>query len=69
MSLSQLYTNRCGWAISKKVANDKNITTETMKNDIPNSVEIIDSHLDDFFTDEDDIVVFDEGIDDVTARR
>ncbi len=38
----------------------KNITTETMKNDIPNSVEIIDSHLDEFFTDEDDIVVFDE---------
>lgn len=31
-----------------------------MKNDIPNRVEIIDSHLDDFFTDEDDIVVFDE---------
>ena len=31
-----------------------------MKNHIPNSVEIIDSHLDEFFTDEDDIVVFDE---------
>lgn len=31
-----------------------------MENNIPNSVEIIDSHLDEFFNDEDDIVVFDE---------
>ncbi|CAA7386750.1 hypothetical protein CHRY9393_01050 [Chryseobacterium fistulae] len=31
-----------------------------MKNKVPNSVEIVDSHLDNFFTDKDDIVVFDE---------
>ncbi len=31
-----------------------------MKNSIPNSVEIVDNHLDQFFDDEEDIVVFDE---------
>lgn len=33
---------------------------KSMKNDIPNSVEIIDSHLDEFFDENSDIVVFDE---------
>ena len=31
-----------------------------MKNNIPNSVEIIDSHLDDFFPNDENILVFDE---------
>jgi len=31
-----------------------------MKNSVPNSVELIDSHLDKFFNDNEDIVVFDE---------
>ncbi|MGQ7855767.1 suppressor of fused domain protein [Pedobacter sp. WC2501] len=31
-----------------------------MKNSIPNSVEIVDNHLDQFFDDEEDIVAFDE---------
>lgn len=31
-----------------------------MRSEIPNSVEIVDSHLDDFFDEDEDIVVFDE---------
>lgn len=39
-----------------------------MKNKIPNSVEIIDSHLDDFFSTDADIVVFDEIESDIIHR-
>lgn len=39
-----------------------------MKNSVPNSVELIDKHLDQFFDENDDIVVFDEIESDVIHR-